>query len=84
MTFPKIKYIRPEHLLCQGPVVGRKGSQNDSLMWLCGETRMGQARPAGSGLSPLSGEDAFCLSVLCCLEQAGGVEKGQLAGLSET
>lgn len=76
MTFPKIKYIRPEHLLCQGPVVGSKGRRNDSpdvALW----KRMGQTGSGRAWAEPLvRGEGMPSASdVLCHPEKVGGVQR---------
>lgn len=72
MTFPKIKYIRPEHLLCQGPVVGCKGRRNDSpdvALWkTMGQTGGAEHLVRGEGMSSAS-------DVLCHLEKAEGVQR---------
>ena len=76
MTFPQIKYIRPEHLLCQGPVVGCKGRRNDSPD-VALRKRMGQTGSGRVWAEPIVGGEGMpsASDVLCHLEKAEGVQR---------
>ena len=67
MTFPKIKYIRPEHLLCQGPVVGRKGSRNDSPDAALWRSKDGTGTAGRIWAEPLVRAEGCFLPPVCCV-----------------
>lgn len=73
MTFPKIKYIRLEHLLCQGTVSGGE------LTWQpwCGQQLWGRTRTVGARIwAPCQGREEVPLDTVTPNEQQAQNQRG--------